>query len=141
MALQEAIKRLLVVEDDPDQSHALRDRLELYGYAVSCAEDGGRAMAMLQADSYQGVLLDLNLPAISGDQVLARARQAFPDLPVLIMSVSQKRLRAVKQANGGACCCIDKPFGIAKLKQALLSCFGPAQQAATKAMPLSKVPE
>ena len=128
MALQGPLKRLLVVEDDEDQSRALRDRLELYGYAVSCAEDGSVAMEMLQADSFHGVLLDLNLPNVSGNQVLAQARQAFPDLPVLIMSASQSRIRAAQGSNAGACGYIMKPFGIAELKQALHSCFGPAHE-------------
>ena len=130
MVLLEPTKRLLVVEDDPDQSRALRDRLELYGYAVSCAEDGRAAMEMLQADSFDGVLLDLNLPNISGKQVLTEARQTFPDLPVLIMSASQKRIHAIKEMNDGACWYLSKPFGIAEFKQALRSCFGPAQQLA-----------
>ena len=41
MALQATVKRLLVVEeDDPDQSRAVPERLELYGYVVSCAQEG-----------------------------------------------------------------------------------------------------
>ncbi len=59
--------RLLVVEDDPDQSRMLCDRLELYGYAVSCASDGPAALEMLQTDSYTGLLLDLNLPTMQGN--------------------------------------------------------------------------
>ncbi len=128
MALESTLKRLLVVEDDPDQSRALRDRLELYGYAVSCAEDGDAAMQMLQSHSFHGVLLDLNLPSISGTYVLAEARRAFPALPVLIMSASHSRIRAAKDTNAAACAYILKPFGIAQLKQALQSCFGTAQQ-------------
>jgi DNA-binding response OmpR family regulator len=130
MAQQGSFKRLLVVEDDPDQCRALRDRLELYGYQVSCAEDGSAAMQMLQADSFHGVLLDLNLPNISGHEVLAQARRTFPDLPVVIMSASRSRIRAVKESDAAACCYIAKPFGIAELKQALLSCFGPAHELA-----------
>ena len=129
MAHDATPKRLLVVEDDPDQSRALRDRLQLYGYAVSCAEDGHAAMEMLQADSFHGVLLDLNLPNLSGTQVLAQARHMYPALPILILSASQSRIRAVKESNAGVCSCILKPFGIAELKQALQSCFGLAPQA------------
>lgn len=122
------LKRLLVIEDDPDQCRALRDRLELYGYAVSCAEDGNAGMELLQRNSFHGVLLDLNLPNVPGDQILAQARRAYPDLPVLIMSAFQTRMRAAKAANAGACGYISKPFGIREFKQALHSCFGPAQQ-------------
>jgi len=125
---QPALKHLLVVEDDPDQCRALRDRLELYGYTVSCAEDGGAAIELLQEKSFHGVLLDLNLPNISGDQILARTRETHPDLPVLILSAFHSRIRAAKKAHGGACGYISKPFGIMELKRALQSCFGPAQQ-------------
>ena len=129
MALQATLKRLLVVEDDPDQSRALRDRLQLYGYTVSCAHDGDAAMEMLQAHSFHGVLLDLNLPTVPGIQVLTEARDVFPALPVLVMSASQSRIRAAKESRAGACSYILKPFGISEFKQALHSCFGPAVEA------------
>ena len=128
MALQATFKRLLVVEDDPDQSRALRDRLQLYGYTVACANDGDAAMEMLQAHSFDGVLLDLNLPTVPGTQVLVEARHVCPALPVLVMSASQTRIRAAKESQAGACRYILKPFGIAELKQALHSCFGPAEE-------------
>jgi CheY-like chemotaxis protein len=129
MALQPTVKRLLVVEDDPDQSRAVRDRLELYGYAVTCAKNGQIAMEMLQAaDAFDGVLLDLNLPQIPGIQLLATTRQSLPHLPVLVMSASSTRLRAAKESNL-ACGYIAKPFGSAQFKQAVQSCFGPAYQA------------
>jgi CheY-like chemotaxis protein len=127
MALEAPLKRLLLVEDDPDQSRAVRDRLELYGYSVSCAEGGQTAIEMLRANSFDGVLLDLNLPDVPGIQVLAAARQTLPDLPVLVMSASQSRLRAAKESNQ-ACGCIAKPFGITQFKQALQTCFGTAHQ-------------
>ncbi len=128
MALQASFKRLLVVEDDPDQSRALRDRLQLYGYAVACADDGDAAMKMLQTHAFHGLLLDLNLPTVPGTQILTEARQVFPALPVLIMSASQSRIRAAKASQAGACSYILKPFGIAELKHALHSCFGPAEE-------------
>ena len=54
MPLQPPGKRLLVVENDPDHSRAVRDLLELYEYAVSCAEDGQVAMEMLQGEATFG---------------------------------------------------------------------------------------
>ena len=126
MALHAAVKRLLVVEDDPDQSRAVRDRLELYGYAVACAEDGQMAMEMLQAEgSFDGVLVDLNLPQIPGLELLAAARQALPHLPVVVMSASASGLRAAKELNL-ACGYIAKPFGTDQFKKAVQGCFGPA---------------
>jgi len=129
MALQSSVKRLLLVEDDPDQARALRDRLELYGYAVLCAEDGQIATKMLQSQAmFDGVVLDLNLPHVSGIQLLVNTRQHLPSLPVLIMSASSTRLRAAKESNL-ACGYIPKPFGSAQFKKALQECFGPAYKA------------
>lgn len=128
MALLATVKRLLVVEDDPDQSRAVRERLELYGYAVSCAQDGQNAMDMLQAEAaFDGVLLDLNLPHVPGLQVLAATRQVLPHVPVLVMSASSSRLQAAKESNL-ACGYIAKPFGADQFKQAVRGCFGPAYQ-------------
>jgi CheY-like chemotaxis protein len=130
MALQTSPKRLLVVEDDPDQLQAVRDRLELYGYAVSCAKDGQIALEMLQAeDAFDGVLLDLNLPHVPGIQFLTDTRQSLPHLPVLVMSASSSRLQAAKESRL-ACGYIAKPFERAQFKQAVYECFGPACQAA-----------
>ena len=128
MALRPTVKRLLVVEDDPDQSMAIRDRLELYGYAVACAEDGQIALEMLQAgDSFDGVLLDLNLPRVPGLELLAATRRALPHLPVIVMSACSSGLRGAKELNL-ACRYIAKPFGADQFKQAVQGCFGPAHR-------------
>jgi DNA-binding response OmpR family regulator len=127
MALQTQLRQLLLVEDDPDQCRALQDRLELYGYTVTCAADGRAAMDMLEVGSFHGVLLDLNLPKVHGNEVLVRTRQRFPDLPVLILSASQSRLRAAKASQTGACGYLLKPFNAGDFKNALHCCFGPAK--------------
>lgn len=130
MVLQATIKRLLVVEDDPDQSRAVRERLELYGYAVSCAKDGRIAMQMLQVGAaFDGVLLDLNLPRVPGLQFLVATRQALPDVPVLVMATSLSRLQAVK-ASHLPCGYFVKPFATAQFKEAVRGCFDPAYQPA-----------
>jgi DNA-binding response OmpR family regulator len=103
----------------------LCDRLKLYGYAVACASDGPAALAMLEADDYHGLLLDLNLPTMPGHRVLEQARQAWPDLPVLVMSASQNGIRTVKDAEPSGCGYLLKPYNSSELKQALVKSFGP----------------
>jgi DNA-binding response OmpR family regulator len=107
----------------------LCDRLKLYGYAVGCATDGPEALAMLQANSYHGLLLDLNLPTMIGHRVLEQARDACPDLPVLIMSASQSGIRTLKEAEPPACTYLVKPYNSSELKQALVKSFGPRPEA------------
>jgi DNA-binding response OmpR family regulator len=125
MAVPIPRRHLLVVEDDADQRKVLQDRLHLYGYAVACAPDGRTAIDMLESGSFDGVLLDLNLPTLHGNEVLLQTRQRFPDLPVLIMSASQSRIRAAKASQAGACGYLMKPFSAGDFKSALLCCFGP----------------
>lgn len=131
MALSLQGKRLLVVEDDPDHSRAVCDRLELYGYAVSCATDGQVALEMLQEEAiFDGILLDLHLPHVSGIDFLANTKQSLPRIPVLVMSASSSRLRAAREINL-ACGYIAKPFGTGQFKRAVEKCFGPANRLAT----------
>ncbi|MGC3975395.1 MAG: response regulator [Nitrospira sp.] len=113
------------MEDDPDQSRMLCDRLKLYGYVVSCVNDGPEALEMIQTDSYNGVLLDLTLPTMQGQHVLEQARYACPDLPVLIMSASRVGIQAVQAAQPTACTYLLKPYNSSELKQALVKSFGP----------------
>jgi CheY-like chemotaxis protein len=107
----------------------LCDRLKLYGYAVGWTNDGPAALELLESDSYQGLLLDLNLPTMQGHQVLEQARQTCPDLPVLIMSASQSGIRALKEAGSTASAYLVKPYNSSELKQALVKSFGPRPEA------------
>jgi DNA-binding response OmpR family regulator len=98
--------------------------LKLYGYAVACVEDGRTAIEMLDEGSFDGVLLDLNVPEIHGNEVLRRARERFPQMPVLLMSASQSGIRAAKASQPQACGYLVKPFSAADFKSALQGCFG-----------------
>jgi DNA-binding response OmpR family regulator len=60
-----------------------------------------------------------------GHRVLEQARQAWPDLPVLVMSASQNGIRTVKDAEPPACAYLLKPYNGSELKQALVKSFGP----------------
>ena len=117
---------LLVVEDDADQRQVLSDRLQLYGYTVACVADGRTAMDRLESGSFDGLMLDLNLPMLDGNEVLVQARQKFPTLPVLVMSASQSRIRAAKASQAKACGYLLKPFNAVDFKSALHGCFGAA---------------
>jgi two-component system, OmpR family, response regulator QseB len=118
-------RHLLLVEDDADQCRVLQDRLQLYGYTVDYVQDGRTAMDSLGSGSFDGLVLDLNLPILNGHEVLAQARQKFPNLPVLIISASQSRIRAAKASQAKACGYLLKPFNVTDFKSALHGCFGP----------------
>jgi CheY-like chemotaxis protein len=77
---------LLVVDDDEMNRDMLSRRLERRGYTVTNAADGQRALAMLDTQTFDLVLLDIMMPGISGLEVLRilRERRAVADLPVIM---------------------------------------------------------
>jgi len=107
-----APSRILVVDDEPIVREAIREVLELEGVEVLVARDGEEALDILrsEADWITGVLLDLSMPRLSGDEVLREIRSSRRDLPVVLMSgfdqaESSAGLRGVS-ANGF----LKKPF-------------------------------
>jgi two-component system, sensor histidine kinase and response regulator len=112
-----AALKLLVVEDRPDTLATLLAMLQRLGIGVAGglreASDGASALAQLQAASDDGhpvdlVLLDWVLPDTDGGQLLARLRQDWPALKVVVMTAhGSLALSAAAAANGAAV--IDKP--------------------------------
>ncbi|MGN6179266.1 MAG: response regulator [Mucilaginibacter sp.] len=79
-------KQILLVEDHRVQSQALKDMMQAQGIAVDQAFDGESAFRMLNENEYQCVILDLNLPDISGLDLLDKIKNIdkFAELPVII---------------------------------------------------------
>jgi CheY-like chemotaxis protein len=79
-------KQILLVEDNREQSHALNELMQKEGIAVDRAYDGESALTMLHENEYQCVILDLNLPDISGLDFLDKIKEIdrFKQLPVII---------------------------------------------------------
>src|SRR2546430_12064366 len=76
--------KILIVDDQPDIVTVLRDRLEALGYDTVEASDGLRALKMLERETPAVMLLDLEMPRLSGLEVLKRLaqnRQARADGP------------------------------------------------------------
>jgi DNA-binding response OmpR family regulator len=64
--------KILIVDDDPDIVTILEDRLEASGYCTGSARDGQHALEVIEQESPNLVLLDVDLPRLSGIEVLKR---------------------------------------------------------------------
>lgn len=91
-------KRLLVVDDEPSVRDLLSRVLGRAGYAVEVVETGEAAVEALGKSSYYLLLVDKNLPGISGYEVARRARAATPDVAVAMMTAVAERI-APDQVN------------------------------------------
>jgi DNA-binding response OmpR family regulator len=101
--------RILVVEDEARLGELLRLYLERDGHAVTVVGDGRAAMAAIDADPIDLVVLDLMLPGVSGEAVLAAIRERG-DTPVLIASAKRSDIERIAGLRMGADDYLAKPF-------------------------------
>ncbi len=101
---------VLVVDDDPAIRLLLALLLEEAGYRVLLARDGAEALAQVAAQRPALMLLDLNLPRLSGWAVQRTLQAAAEPLPVVVMTAGQSA--ATEAARLGAAGHLAKPFDL-----------------------------
>ncbi len=116
--------RVLVVDDDPDVRYLLAASLETLGYQVSQAQDGPSALAALDENRPDIMVLDFAMPGMNGAEVALAARQRHPDLPIVFAS-GYSDTAAIESAVGPGAIVMRKPFRIEQL-QAVLALARPA---------------
>jgi DNA-binding NtrC family response regulator len=77
---------VLVVDDDGGVRHAMADVLGDEGYEVLLAENGRRALELLDARVPALLITDLEMPEVGGERLIARVRELHPGLPILVIS-------------------------------------------------------
>ena len=101
---------ILIVEDDRDLREALCDTLALSGYEAISAADGVMALEMLRRRTVGLVVTDVQMQPMDGHTLLAEIKQAYPHLPVLLMTAYGVIDKAVEAMRAGACHYLTKPF-------------------------------
>lgn len=107
--------RILIVEDDAVLAQHLVAAISAAGFVVDSASDGAEALFLGQTTDYDGVVLDLGLPKLSGLQVLKQWREARRLMPVVILSARGTWAERVEGLNLGADDYIAKPFHAAEV--------------------------
>lgn len=116
----EAVKRkILVVDDDPEIMKMVSLVLKEQGYDLTIADNGRKAIEKVQSDLPELVLLDLNLPDISGKEVLRRIRETNEDIATIVITGYGGEKIAIDLMKAGAMDFISKPFEIEILLKAI----------------------
>lgn len=102
--------RILVAEDDPAIAEALCADLRETGYAVDHLADGSEVALALEAGTHDLLVLDLGLPGLEGDRLLAGLRQTHNDIPVLVVTARDGLQERVRILDMGADDYLIKPF-------------------------------
>ena len=115
--------KLLLIEDDAQLAHWLVQQLREQNFLVDHVADGGAADRLLAQSRYDVVLLDLNLPQLSGKGVLRRIRERQDDAAVIVLTASASLDQKVQCLEMGADDYLVKPIEVRELvarMQALL---------------------
>lgn len=102
--------RLLVVEDDSRLLMQLDSLLRANGYSVDLADDGAKALFLLQEHPYDLALVDIGLPVVDGFDVIRKSRAAGVECPMLILTARERWQEKVEGLDAGADDYLTKPF-------------------------------
>jgi CheY-like chemotaxis protein len=133
---------LLVVDDDAVNRDLLSRRLGKEGYTVAAAESGTAALAMLEFEAYDLVLLDIMMPDIDGIDVLReiRSRPTTRDMPVMMVSAMNDRENVIKCIEHGANDFISKPFDMLLIKSRVWRCLERGSFCELRSNPMQDTP-
>lgn len=107
----------MVVDDEPLLRGLCSSLLSSWGYQVTEAHDGQDALEKLHETTVDAVLVDINMPRLRGDALLACLRRKHPQLPVVIMSSDFMQTTRERVLDLGASSFLPKPFRPVQLKQ------------------------
>ena len=102
--------RILLVEDDPSTSRSIELMLTHANLNVYCTDMGEDGIDLAKLYDYDLILLDLNLPDMSGHEVLRQLRLARIETPILILTGSDDTENKIKGFGFGADDYLTKPF-------------------------------
>lgn len=109
------IMRILLVEDDRILGASLQRAIEKRGYGIDWLQDGESAVLALNDAEYHLFIFDINLPKLSGLELLKRLRGMKNDAPVMMLTARDTPLQKVEGLDSGADDYLVKPFDLEEL--------------------------
>src|SRR5579859_2155038 len=102
--------RILLAEDEPKVAEHVRTGLVSEGYAVDVASDGDEAIWLAESNSYDALLLDVNMPHKDGITVVRHLRRKGVLSPVIFLTARDDVEDKVRGLDAGADDYLTKPF-------------------------------
>ena len=106
---------ILVTDDDPDLRRVLRRTLDALGFEVAESANGEQALKQVEAQRFQAILLDVNMPGAGGIVTCREMRRKYPQLQILMLTVRDREADKIEALDAGADDYITKPFSIPEL--------------------------
>lgn len=107
--------KLLYAEDEISMSEAVVDILTYHKYSVDAVYDGADALAYAEAEQYDGIILDIMMPKLSGLEVLEQLRKKGNNTPILLLTAKVEIEDRIQGLDMGADDYLPKPFAMGEL--------------------------
>ena len=107
--------KILVVDDDAQVLESVSSLISAYGFPVISCGNATDALAQLQENRILVVLTDINMPVISGIELLEKIRHAYPQIPVILMTAFAELDISIEAVRRGAFNFVTKPYKLAYL--------------------------
>ncbi|MDO6763582.1 sigma-54 dependent transcriptional regulator [Agarivorans sp. 1_MG-2023] len=110
---------VIIIDDDPDILRSLKQTLELEDYECLSFESAEQALRQIKR-TWPGVIIsDINMPGLSGLEMMQRAHQIDADLPIILLTGHGDISMAIKAIRDGAYDFLEKPFSTSHLLEVL----------------------
>lgn len=107
--------KLLYAEDEKSMAEAVTDILKYHNYTVDTVYNGRDAYDYAAAENYDGIILDIMMPELSGIEVLERLRRAGNKTPILLLTAKAEIEDRIMGLDAGADDYLPKPFSMKEL--------------------------
>lgn len=107
--------RILIIEDEVELAKPVRRFLQRNAFAVDYAEDGKAGLDLALANSYDCILLDLNLPVLDGLEVASKLRKNHVQTPILMLTARTRQDQIWEGFENGTDDYMTKPFDLKEL--------------------------
>ncbi|MBD3232532.1 MAG: response regulator [candidate division Zixibacteria bacterium] len=107
--------KILVVDDDLMIRDMLYDFLQEKGYDVVSAADSSSAITAVNSRKFDAIILDFKLPEVDGITLMARVKQKYPKIPIIMITGYPSESSRDQAYQSGAAAFIEKPFKVTKL--------------------------
>ncbi len=111
--------KLLFADDESSLQELMKNELPRMGHQVTVCPDGLTAVAALERNSYDCLLVDLDMPGMSGIQVIGKAKELSPDTDAVVLTGKGTMQTAVEALRYGAFDYLTKPCKLVELKALL----------------------
>jgi two-component system, OmpR family, KDP operon response regulator KdpE len=110
-----ALGLILIVDDELAIRHTLHATLNQLGFKTIEASGGEEALSLIRTNPFDAVLLDINMPGMTGVDTCRNMRRLFPRIPILMLTVRDSEDDKVEALDAGADDYITKPFQLREL--------------------------